>query len=40
MTNALAHITPVEAPVGLLVFLAGFAVGALVMLLVRRFRIG
>jgi len=34
----LAHFTPAETPTGLLLFLAGFACGALAMLLVRRFR--
>ncbi len=38
MINALAHITAVEAPGGLLLFLAGFAAGALAMSLVRHFR--
>ncbi len=39
MLNTLAHITPVEAPAGLLLFLAGFAAGALAISLVRRFRV-
>ena len=38
MLTTLAHITPVEAPTGLLLFLVGFAAGALAMSLVRRFR--
>ncbi len=38
MIDTLAHITPVEAPAGLLLFLAGFAAGALAMSLARRFR--
>ncbi len=40
MINALAHITPVEAPAGLLMFLAGFAAGVLAMSLARRCRVG
>ena len=39
MINVLAHITPVEAPAGLLLFLGGFAAGALAILLVRHFRV-
>ncbi len=40
MLNLLAHITPVEAPAGGLLFLAGIACGALAMAIVRRFRVG
>ena len=38
MINVLAHITPVEAPAGLLLFLAGFAAGVVAMSLVSHFR--
>lgn len=40
MANLLAHVTPAEAPGGLLLFVAGVTCGALAMALVRRFRIG
>jgi len=39
MINAFAHITPVEAPAGLLLFFAGFAAGALAISLIGRFRL-
>jgi len=38
MINTLAHITTVEFPAGLLLFLAGFAAGALAVSLARRSR--
>ena len=38
MLTLFAHITPVEAPAGLLLFLVGFAAGALAVSLVSRFR--
>lgn len=38
MINFLAHVTPVEAPAGVLLFVAGFFAGALVMRLAGRFR--
>lgn len=40
MIDTLAHITPLEAPAGLLLFLAGAACGALAVMLVRRLRAG
>ena len=38
MIDALAHITPLEVPTGLLLFLAGLACGALATSLIRHFR--
>lgn len=38
MIGTLAHVTQVEAPAGLLLFIAGFAAGAVVVSFVRRFR--
>ncbi|MEM8947199.1 MAG: hypothetical protein AAGD11_18645 [Planctomycetota bacterium] len=38
MINALAHITPTEAPAGTLLFLAGFAAGFFAWKLVAHFR--
>ena len=40
MIQIFAHITPADAPSGVLLFLAGIAVGALAMMAVRRFRAG
>jgi hypothetical protein len=36
MISVLAHLTPVEAPAGILLFLAGCAVGLVVAALLRR----
>jgi hypothetical protein len=38
MISPLAHVTPVQAPAGLLLFLAGVVCGMLMVSLVRRFR--
>ena len=40
MITALAHVTSLEAPVGILLMSAGFVLGVLVTLAVRRFRLG
>ena len=38
MMQLLAHVTPSEAPVGLLLFLGGCACGATIITLIRRLR--
>lgn len=38
MIHILAHITPVEAPAGVLLFLAGFMLGAVIPKLAARLR--
>ena len=37
MTDIFAHVTVLEVPTGLLLFLAGFAIGALVVKALGRF---
>jgi len=40
MVSALAHITPIEVPTGVLLVAAGFFLGALATWVWQRFRVG
>lgn len=40
MINLLAHITEVEAPTGVVLFLAGMLLGGALVALVKRWRLG